>query len=99
MSDFPFPAKPKKKTDYAALNSPLKRIPGMDIASVRDLIDIGITSIDDLYGRAPEVLLEEVLRLRPQTPHNRIAYFRMAVYYAETDTPDPAMLQPHRWEN
>lgn len=96
-AEWPLPRNRKKKVDYAALQSPLSRIPGMDLATVRDLLDIGIAAIDELCGRSPEVLLEEIQRLRPQTPRERIGRLRLAVYYAETPEPDPALLQPHRW--
>jgi hypothetical protein len=91
------PQKRKKKVDLVALQSPLKRIPGMDLASVRDLIDIGVQHVDDLRGRSPEALLDEILNLREQTPPDRLHYIRMAVYYAETDNPDPQLLQPWKW--
>lgn len=80
-----------------ALQSPLKRIPGMDLPSVRDLLDIGVQEIDDLRGRSPEVLFEEVQLLREETPADRLHSFRMAVYFAETDEPDPHLLQPWKW--
>jgi hypothetical protein len=89
--------KKKKKVDLVALQSPLKRIPGMDLASVRDLIDIGVRDVDELRGRAPEALFEEVMNLREQTPPERLHYLRMAVYYAETDDPDPQLLQAWKW--
>lgn len=95
---FPVPlGRKKKKVDLVALQSPLKRIPGMDIASVRDLIDIGVQDVDELRGRAPEALFEEVLNLREQTPAERLHYIRMAVYYAETEDPDPRLLQAWKW--
>lgn len=80
-----------------ALQSPLKRIPGMDIASVRDLLDIGIEDIEELQGRSPEALFEDILNLREQTPPDRLYYIRLAVYYAETDEPDPKLLQAWKW--
>ena len=88
----------KKKVDMEALQSPLNRIPGMDIQSVRDLLDIGLQEVDDLRGRSPEVLFEEVLLLKKETPPDRLPSFRMAVYFAETDDPDPALLEPWKWQ-
>ena len=82
-----------------ALQSPLKRIPGMDLASVRDLIDIGIGDIEELRGRSPEALFEEILNVREQTPPDRLHYLRLAVYYAETDDPDPRLLQAWKWHD
>ena len=89
----------KKKVDLEALQSPLKRIPGMDLPSVRDLLDIGIREIDELRGRSPESLFEEIQNVREQTPPERLHFLRMAVYYAETPEPDPHLLQSWRWAN
>ena len=82
-----------------ALQSPLKRIPGMDISSVRDLIDIGVEDIEELRGRSPEALFEEILNLREQTPPDRLYYLLLAVYYAETVEPDPHLLQAWKWSD
>lgn len=89
----------KKKVDYEAVQSPLNRIPGIETATVRDLIDIGLREVDDLRGRAPEALFDDICSLREQTPAHRLPQIRLAVYFAETDDPDPALLQPHKWEN
>jgi hypothetical protein len=89
--------KPKKKVDREALLSPLNRIPGIPLPVVRDLLDIGLQEIDELRGRSPEALFDEVLSLREQTPGDHLHAFRMAVYYAENPDPDPALLQPWKW--
>ncbi len=89
--------KKKKKVDYEALNSPLMRIPRMDIATARNLIDLGICEIYELQGRAPEVLFEEVRLKNQDIPDDRMRYFRMAVYYAETVEPDHAKMHPDEW--
>ena len=91
------PKKRKKKVDYEALNSPLMRIPRMDILAARNLIDLGIRDIFELKGRAPEVLLEETKRHSDAIPDDRIRFFRMAVYYAESEAPDPKQLHPDIW--
>ena len=96
LSEFP---RKKKKVDMEALQSPLKRIPGMDVSSVRDLIDIGIRDTDELRGRSPEALFEDILNLREQTPPDRLHYLRLAVYYAESDNPDPTLLQAWKWSD
>jgi hypothetical protein len=92
-----FPQK-KKKVDYEALNSSLMHIPRMEVAAVRSLIDIGINEIYDLQGRSPEVLLEDAKKKNPEIPDDRIRYFRMAVYFAETDDPETARLHPAEWD-
>jgi hypothetical protein len=99
MEDSFSPNRKRRKVDMEALSSPLKRIPGMDLSSVRDLIDIGIREIEELYGRSPEALFEEILNLREQTPPDRLHYIRMAVYFAETEEPDPQLLQAWKWAN
>ena len=91
------PVKKKKKVDYEALNSPLMRIPRMDIATARNLIDLGIGEIYELQGRAPEVLFEEARLKNQDIPDDRMRYFRMAVYYAETVEPDHAKMHPDEW--
>jgi hypothetical protein len=92
-----FPQKKKKKVDYEALNSALMRIPRMDVAAARSLLNIGVREIYDLQGRAPEILFEEARAKNAEIPADQIRYFRMAVYYAETDSPDTAKLHPDEW--
>jgi hypothetical protein len=90
-------SKKKKKVDYEALNSALMRIPRMDVAAARNLIDIGVKEIYDLQGRAPEVLFEEARQKNEEIPEDRIRYFRMAVYYAECDSVEIVKLHPDAW--
>ena len=90
-------SKKKKKVDYEALNSSLMRIPRMDVAAARNLIDIGVKEIYDLQGRAPEVLFEEARQKNEEIPEDRIRYFRMAVYYAECDSVEIVKLHPDAW--
>jgi len=91
------PVKKKKKVDYEALNSPLMRIPRIDTATVRNFIDIGIQEIYELQGRAPEVLFEDAKRKNNNIPDDRLRYFRMAVYYAESPAPNQAKMHPDEW--
>jgi len=93
----PYMEKKKKKVDYEALNSALMRIPRMDVATARGLIDIGIHEIYQLQGRAPEVLLEEVRAKNPVISEDWIRLLRMAVYCAETENPEPHRLHPDQW--
>ncbi|MGZ0654747.1 helix-hairpin-helix domain-containing protein [Coraliomargarita sp. W4R53] len=91
------PQKKKKKVDYEALNSALMRIPRMDVVVARSLIDMGISEIYDLQGRAPEILFEEARKKNESMVDNQIRYFRMAVYYAESESPDVSKLHPDEW--
>lgn len=88
---------PKKKADYEALNSALMRIPRMNVAAARDLINLGITETFQLRGRAPEIIFEEAKSKNHAIPADRIRYFRMAVYYAENSDPEPRKLHPDAW--
>lgn len=94
---FPSP-RPRRKVDVEALHSPLNRIPGIDLFTVRDLLDAGYRQVDELRGRSPEALYEEIQNLRENTPEDRLWVLRMAVYYAETPEPDAALLQPWCWK-
>lgn len=91
--------KKKKKVDHEALASPLNRIPGIDLKTVRDLIDLGIKMREDLYGRAPEVLFEDLRKLKGDSiPPERLWMLRLAVYYVETPEPEQSKLTPWAWQ-
>ncbi|WPJ96486.1 helix-hairpin-helix domain-containing protein [Coraliomargarita algicola] len=92
-----FPQKKKKKVDYEALNSALMRIPRMDVVVARSLIDMGIREIYDLQGRAPEILFEEARKKNQALVDTHIRFFRMAVYYAECESPEQSKLHPDEW--
>lgn len=87
----------KKKVDYEALSSPLLRIPGLRVENVRDLIDVGIRETYQLEGRSPETLFDELKKIRPGSPPERLAAFRLAVYYAENPEPERALLDINAW--
>lgn len=93
----PEPRRKKKKVDYEALNAPFMRIPGMKVEAARALLNAGVGEIYELAGRAPEVLFEESRSRDPGLSASLLPYFRLAVYYAETEEPDPALLRAHRW--
>jgi len=94
----PPPAK-KKEADYGALASPFMRIPRLPVEVARDLLDLGLRDVFELQGRAPEVLFEEVRRLRPATPASRLPFFRLAVYFAENPEPERDKLYPDAWRD
>ena len=95
----PNPARKKKKGDYEALNAPLMQIPGMKVDAVRALLNAGVREIYELSGRAPEVLFDESKAKDPELNEVLLPYFRMAVYYAESDAPDNALMTPHAWDS
>ena len=90
--------KKTKKIDRIALSSPMMRIPRMDVLVARDLIDIGIKELYEIQGRSAESIFEEVLKLRAENPTYRLAYIRMAIYFAENENAEPKMLHPSVWE-
>ena len=95
----PRKAKKKKKVDREALSSPLMRIPRMDVRAVRDLLDIGVRELYQLQGRSAESLYEDVKAKKPDSPEYRLPYFRMAIYFAENEEPEPGLLHPQAWED
>ncbi len=91
--------KKKPKVDIAALQSEFKRrLPSLDIAAARNLLDMGYCHVDEIRGRSPEALFDSVKRQHPETPIDRLWAFRMLVYFAETNEPEPRLLQPHMWQ-
>lgn len=90
------PAK-KEETDYVALQSAFMKIPRMKVAVARDLMDLGFSQIYELRGRSPEGLFDALRKLRPQAQADRLPFFRLAVYVAETPDPDRAKLHPDAW--
>jgi len=91
--------KKKIKTDFDALNSSFMHIPHLNIETARDLLDLGFREIYELSGRSPEVLFESLKKNKTDTPKDRLYFIRMAVYYAETDDPEPSKLSPHAWKS
>jgi len=91
--------KKKKKVDYDALNSALMQIPKIDIATVRDLLDLGFKFPHELVGRSPENLYEELRRTKPEVPEVRLFYFRMVVYAVESSDPEREKLTPWAWQD
>ncbi len=93
------PPRKSKKVDYEALKSGLMKIPRIQVAVVRDLLDLGFQEVEELRGRAPEALFDELRKKKPDTPIDHLYAFRMAVYYAETPDPDPKRLHPWAWQH
>jgi hypothetical protein len=99
FDEMPLANKKKRKVDVAALQSEFKcTVPSLDIAVARDLIDCGYFHIDEIRGRSPEVIFEQVKKLRPQTPIDHLWSLRMMIYFAETPEPDRKLMHPHMWQ-
>lgn len=74
----------KKKTDYAALNSPFMRIPRMDVRAARALLDIGVREVYELRGRDPAALFEDVKKRRKDVEADILKFLKIAVDFAES---------------
>lgn len=85
MNNTPPENRRKRKVDVAALQSEFKRtVPTLSIEAARDLLDCGFKHIDELRGRSPETIFEQVKKLRPDTPKDRVMCYRLMIYFAET---------------
>jgi hypothetical protein len=79
--------------------SPLEEIPGIGPKLARDLHDLGLRSVEDLQGQAPEELYGRLMALRGCPIDRCVLYvFRCAVYYAE-DGRDPQKLKWWNWKD
>ncbi len=81
-----------------AVCSPFMRIPRFPVDVARELLDAGYYRIDQLMGRSAESLVEEI---RQKNNLKAAEYFlpalRMAIYFAETPTPDSKKLFLDQW--
>jgi len=75
------------------------RIARFPVDVARELLDAGYTRIDQLAGRSPESLLAEIkARTKAPPPAHYLPALRMAVYFAETEKPDPKKLFLDQWQ-
>ncbi|MBA3680215.1 MAG: pathogenicity locus [Bacteroidetes bacterium] len=80
----------------------LKQIPGVGISIANDLWNIGITSINELKNKDPEVLYSTSNKFAGVTQDRCLLYvFKCAVYYAETPLQkrDPEKLKWWNWQD
>jgi len=91
--------KKKKKIDYEALQSSFMQIPMMKSDIARGLMDIGLQQNYQLAGRAPEVLIDEMLAKHPdlKTMPDLKERVKLAVYFMETSEHEPSKLKLSYW--
>jgi hypothetical protein len=78
----------------------LRRVPGIGPSLARDLVDLGIRSVDALRGRNPEHLYEKLCALRGSHQDRCVLYtFRCAVYFATEVKPEPRLLKWWNWQD
>jgi len=75
----------------------LEQIPGVGKTIARDMLNIGIHSIDDLKDRRAEQLYDRLCEFKASPVDRCMLYvFRCAIYYASNTDHDPELL---KWEN
>ena len=78
----------------------LEQIPGIGKSIAQDLCHIGITSVKQLKGKAPETLYRKLCRFKASPVDRCVLYvFRCAVYYASHRNPDPELLKWWNWKD
>jgi hypothetical protein len=87
-----------KRLRAEALSSAFMRVPHFKVDTARDLLDLGLRQLYQLSGRSPEALYAELCKRKADTPPERLAEFRLAVYVAETPEPDRTKLHPSAWK-
>lgn len=77
----------------------LQTIPGVGPSISQDLRELGYGSVAELRGQDPQEMYER-LRLRRGHDIDRcvLYVFRCAVYFAETEEPQPHLLKWWRWK-
>lgn len=80
--------------------SELRKIPFIGPNIAQDLLNIGISRIADLKGKDPEELYRLDCEFKGrQEDLCQLYVFRMAVYYADTENPDPEKLKWWYWKD
>ncbi len=92
-------ARPLLTPDRAALQA-LQEIPGIGKSLSRDLLALGIRRVDDLRGKNPRRLYEQLNALSPAVQDPCVLYtFRCAVYFATARHPRPEKLRWWYWKD
>ena len=82
-----------------AVTSSFMRVPRLPLDVARDLLDAGYSRLDQLSGRSAESLLAQIQeRNRAADPAVHLPALRLAIYVAETPTPDPKRLFLDQWQ-
>lgn len=78
----------------------LMKIPGIGKKMAKDLMLLGINSVEDLNGCDPELLYERLCMLKGYTVDRCVLYvFRCAAYYATEKKHDPEKLKWWNWKD
>lgn len=75
-------------------------IPGVGIQIAKDLWDLGFRSINDLKGKNPEELYQDLCQLQGCKVDRCMLYvFRCAIYFASHESHDPHLLKWWNWKD
>lgn len=78
----------------------LQKIPGVGKNMEQHLIQLGYHNIESLKNADPEELYAHDTILHGGQLDRCVLYvYRLAVYFAQTDTPDPEKLKWWRWKD
>ena len=89
----------KTQNDRSLQIKDLKQIPGVGISIANDLIDIGITNVNDLKNKDPEWLYHQSNQFAGMVQDRCLLYvFRCAVYYANETKHDKEKLKWWNWK-
>lgn len=78
----------------------LKQIPGVGEKTERDLIELGYTSVSSLKGQNPEEMYRRECTLKgAKLDRCQLYVYRCAVYFAETENPEPEKLKWWNWKD
>lgn len=78
----------------------LRRIPGVGKSIAGDLLEMGYRSVEELRGEDPQKMYEQHCGLKGMHVDRCVLYvFRCAVYYAESDYPEPEKLKWWNWSD
>lgn len=78
----------------------LLKIPGIGKNIKADLLNIGITCVEDLQGQNPEELYERDCAFKGfREDKCQLYVFRAAVYYADNEVLDPEKLKWWYWKD
>ena len=78
----------------------LTQIPAVGKSIANDLINIGITSVEDLKGKNPQKLYDKSNKFAGAVQDRCLLYvFRCAVYFASNNKHDTEKLKWWNWKN
>ena len=79
--------------------SELRRIPGVGAQTEKDLQMLGYTTIASLRGADPEEMYQRECAMRGvQVDRCQLYVYRCAVYFAETEHPEPEKCKWWYWK-